>query len=291
MGLKPDHWITKMALSHQMIEPFVEQQVREGVISYGLSSYGYDIRVANEFKIFQPEVTANKLSDVQCAYVAGAIDSLGEIDYTPPGGGHRSLQLRLVDHGVASLERLRELLGVGLLLEHGPEANHALVIGKPADVQHILAQTLPFLVNKRETAYRALVELKAAKSIVVDPKNFDADSFIDFRGDVCIIPPNSFALSRTVEYFRIPRSVLTICLGKSSYARCGIIVNVTPFEPEWEGFVTLEISNTTPLPAKIYANEGIAQVLFFEADEPCNVSYADRKGKYQRQQTIVLPKL
>jgi len=150
---------------------------------------------------------------------------------------------------------------------------------------------LPYLVHKREAAYRALAELKATKSIVVDPKEFDADSFIDFRGDVCIIPPNSFALSRTVEYFRIPRSVLTICLGKSSYARCGIIVNVTPFEPEWEGFVTLEISNTTPLPAKIYANEGIAQVIFFEADEECTVSYADRKGKYQGQQTIVLPRL
>jgi dCTP deaminase len=186
MSLKPDHWIRKMALEHRMIEPFVDGQVRDGVISYGLSSYGYDIRVADEFKIFQPEVTAAKL---------------------------------------------------------------------------------------------------------VDPKNFDADSFVDFKGDTCVIPPNSFALSRTVEYFRIPRSVLTVCLGKSSYARCGIIVNVTPFEPEWEGYVTLEISNTTPLPAKIYANEGIAQVLFFEADEECELSYADKKGKYQRQQSIVLPRL
>jgi dCTP deaminase len=291
MGLKPDHWIKKMALSQRMIEPFVERQVRDGVISYGLSSYGYDIRVAEEFKIFQPEVTANKLSDVQCAYVAGALDGLGEIGYSPPGDGHRSLQLRLVDNGHASLERLQELLGVGVLRAGAGAAGQALVISKPADVQHILAQTLPYLVHRREAAYRALVELKATKSIVVDPKNFDADSFFDFKGDVCIIPPNSFALSRTVEYFRIPRQVLTVCLGKSSYARCGIIVNVTPFEPEWEGFVTLEISNTTPLPAKIYANEGIAQVLFFEADEACNVSYADRKGKYQAQQTIVLPKL
>ena len=186
MGLKPDHWIRQMASDQRMIEPFVDRQVRDGSISYGLSSYGYDIRVADAFKIFQPEVTA---------------------------------------------------------------------------------------------------------SIVVDPKDLNADSFIDFQGDVCIIPPNSFALSRTVEYFRIPRSVLTICLGKSSYTRCGIIVNVTPFEPEWEGFVTLEISNTTPLPAKIYANEGIAQVLFFEADQECDVSYADRKGKYQAQQTIILPRL
>ena len=128
-------------------------------------------------------------------------------------------------------------------------------------------------------------------SAVVDPKHFDEDSFVDKDGDVCIIPPNSFALARTVEYFRIPRNVLTICLGKSTYARCGIIVNVTPFEPEWEGYVTLEISNTTPLPAKIYANEGIAQVLFFEADEECEVSYADKKGKYQKQQRIELPKM
>jgi len=188
MGLKPDHWIRKMALERRMIEPFVDGQVRDGVISYGLSSYGYDIRVADEFKIFQPE-------------------------------------------------------------------------------------------------------LKSNESMVMDPKRFDSDSFTDFRGDTCIIPPNSFVLGRTVEYFRVPRSVLTFCVGKSSYARCGIIVNVTPFEPEWEGYVTLEISNTTPLPAKIYGGEGIAQVLFFEADEECEVSYADRKGKYQRQQSIALPRL
>ncbi len=184
MGLKPDHWIRKMALEHGMIEPFVDHQVRQGVISYGVSSYGYDVRVTDEFKIFTNVYSA-----------------------------------------------------------------------------------------------------------VVDPKNFDPRSMIDYQGEVCIIPPNSFALARTVEYFRIPRSVLTICLGKSTYARCGIIVNVTPFEPEWEGFVTLEISNTTPLPARIYANEGIAQVLFFEADEPCQISYADKKGKYQHQQNIILPKV
>lgn len=127
-------------------------------------------------------------------------------------------------------------------------------------------------------------------SAIVDPKAFDANSFVDFKGDVCIIPPNSFALARTVEYFRIPRNVLTICLGKSTYARCGIIVNVTPFEPEWEGYVTLEFSNTTPLPAKIYANEGVAQVIFFESDEPCEVSYKDRKGKYQGQTGVTLPR-
>ncbi len=184
MGLKPDHWIRKMALEHGMIEPFVEQQVREGVISYGVSSYGYDMRVADEFKIFTN-----------------------------------------------------------------------------------------------------------VHSAIVDPKNFSQNSFVDLKGEVCIIPPNSFVLARSVEYFRIPRSVLTICLGKSSYARCGLIVNVTPFEPEWEGYVTLEISNTTPLPAKIYANEGIAQVLFFEADEECEVSYADKKGKYQHQAGLTLPRL
>jgi len=128
-------------------------------------------------------------------------------------------------------------------------------------------------------------------SATVDPKNFDPRSMIDFKGDICVIPPNSFALARTVEYFRIPRHILTLCVGKSTYARCGIIVNVTPFEPEWEGYVTLEISNTTPLPARIYSNEGIAQVLFFESDDFCEVSYADRKGKYQNQSDIALPKL
>ncbi len=173
-----------MALEQGMIEPFVENQVRDGVISYGVSSYGYDIRVTDEFKIFT-------------------------------------------------------------------NVNNA----------------------------------------IVDPKHFDPNSFVDFKGDVCVIPPNSFALARTVEYFRIPRNVLTICVGKSTYARCGLIVNVTPFEPEWEGYVTLEISNTTPLPAKVYANEGIAQVLFFESDEMCETSYADRKGKYQKQETIVLPRI
>jgi dCTP deaminase len=173
-----------MALEHLMIDPFVEQQVRSGVISYGLSSYGYDVRVADEFKIF---------------------------------------------------------------------------------------------TNINNT--------------VIDPKAFDPRSFVDLKTDVCIVPPNSFALARTVEYFRIPRDVLTVCLGKSTYARCGIIVNVTPFEPEWEGTATLEISNTTPLPAKIYANEGIAQVLFFQSDEPCRTSYKDKKGKYQAQREVTLPRI
>ena len=182
--LKSDRWIRKMSKEHDMINPFSEKQVREGVISYGLSSYGYDLRVADEFKIFTN-------------------------------------------------------------------------------------------VN----------------STIVDPKHFDEKSLVTVQTDICLIPPNSFALARSVEYFKIPRSILTICVGKSTYARCGIIVNVTPFEPEWEGFVTLEISNTTPLPARIYANEGLCQILFFESDEVCEVSYADRKGKYQSQQGIVLPKL
>lgn len=184
MGLKPDHWIRKMALEHRMIEPFVEKQVREGVVSYGVSSYGYDMRVADEFKVFTNVFSA-----------------------------------------------------------------------------------------------------------VVDPKDFSANSFVDIKADVCVIPPNSFALARSVEYFRIPRNVLTITLGKSTYARCGIITNITPFEPGWEGFVTLEISNTTPLPAKVYANEGIAQVIFFEADEECEVSYADKQGKYQGQMGVTPPRL
>ncbi|MEO5826933.1 MAG: dCTP deaminase [Gemmatimonadales bacterium] len=186
MSIKSDRWIRRMATEHGMIEPFVDGQVRDGAISYGVSSYGYDMRVADEFQIFTNVLSA-----------------------------------------------------------------------------------------------------------VVDPKKFDSRSLVEFQGDVCIVPPNSFALARSVEYFRIPRNVLTICVGKSTYARCGIITNVTPFEPEWEGHVTLEISNTTPLPARIYANEGICQVLFFEADDDdnCEVSYADKKGKYQKQRGVTLPRL
>jgi deoxycytidine triphosphate deaminase len=291
MGLKPDHWIRARALEHRMIEPFVDGQVRDGVISYGLSSYGYDIRVADEFKIFQPEITANKLSDVQCAYVAGMLDAQGKIGYETTGTqGRPSLALTIGSDSRSMLEGLQAVIGTGWLREDDG-GRIELVVGKAADVQYILSQVWTHLTHRRAVASRALAELKSHKSIIVDPKKFDADSFIDFRGEMCIIPPNSFALSRTVEYFRIPRSVLTVCVGKSSYARCGIIVNVTPFEPEWEGYVTLEISNTTPLPAKIYANEGIAQVIFFEADEECETSYADKKGKYQRQQSIVLPRL
>jgi dCTP deaminase len=184
MSIKADRWIKEMALHHEMISPFVEKQKRESVISYGVSSYGYDVRIADEFKIFTNVFNS-----------------------------------------------------------------------------------------------------------VVDPKHFDPKSFVDYRGQVCVIPPNSFALGRTVEYFKIPRNVMTICVGKSTYARCGIITNVTPLEPGWEGHVTLEISNTTPLPARIYANEGIAQILFFESDEQCQISYADKQGKYQAQQGVTLPKI
>ena len=187
MSIKPDKWIRQMAQNHGMIEPFEPNQIRKnskgGIISYGTSSYGYDVRCSDEFKIFTN-------------------------------------------------------------------------------------------IN----------------SAMVDPKAFDAGSFIDVKADVCIIPPNSFALARTVEHFRIPRNVLTICLGKSTYARCGIIVNVTPLEPEWEGHVTLEFSNTTTLPAKIYSNEGVAQIIFLESDENCQTSYKDRKGKYQGQKGVTLPK-
>jgi dCTP deaminase len=291
MGLKPDRWIRKMALEQRMVEPFVDGQVRDGVISYGLSSYGYDIRVADEFKIFQPEIMAAKLSDVQCAYVAGMLDAQGQIGYASSGSqGRPSLALVFFSDDCQVLDGLCSMLGTGRLRDPGDEGSE-LVVDKPADVQYILSQVWPYLTRRRDAASRALAELKSSKSIIVDPKGFDAASFVDFKGDVCIIPPNSFALGRTVEYFRVPRSVLTICVGKSTYARCGIIVNVTPFEPEWQGYVTLEISNTTPLPAKIYADEGIAQVLFFEADEECETSYADKKGKYQRQRSIVLPRL
>lgn len=190
MSIKADKWIRDMALKNGMIQPFCDRQVRqlteqsEKIVSYGLSSYGYDLRVADEFKVFT-------------------------------------------------------------------------------------------------NVYNS----------IIDPKKFRDDAFVNIKASTCIVPPNSFALARSIEYFKIPRNVLTVCLGKSTYARCGIIVNVTPFEPEWEGHVTLEISNTTPLPAIIYANEGIAQVLFFESDEMCEISYADRKGKYMMQRGITLPQV
>jgi len=212
-------------------------------------------------------------------------------------------------HKLAELERVL----VRVALEHAPSAlasslsaedmvitdvilRHKLGIEIfTLDTQRLHADTLNVIAAIRK---RYGYDMRVARefriftnvlSSIVDPKNFDKNSFVEFEGDVCIVPPNSFALARSIEYFRIPRNVLTVTVGKSTYARCGIITNVTPFEPEWEGFVTLEISNTTPLPAKIYANEGIAQVLFFESDEACQTSYADRQGKYQGQQGIVLP--
>jgi deoxycytidine triphosphate deaminase len=228
---------------------------------------------------------------VQCAYVAGVVDAQGRIGYdVSESQGRPCLALTFACDDRRLLDDLRASIGTGKLREiDGGQSE--LVVNKAADVQHILSQVWPYLTRRRDAASRALAELKSSKAIVVDPKQFDDASFVDFRGEVCVIPPNSFALGLTVEYFHVPRSVLTVCVGKSSYARCGIIVNVTPFEPEWQGYVTLEISNTTPLPAKIYAGEGIAQVLFFEADEECEVSYADRNGKYQRQQSILLPRL
>jgi dCTP deaminase len=294
MALRPDHWIKKMALEHGMIDPFVEGQMRDGVISYGVSSYGYDIRVADEFKIFQPEITAAKLSDMHRGYIAGLIDGQGYVGVMPPtADGFQPAQLALTSSNRPLLDNVRSILGTGQVEERPNDraSQFTLLITRPADIQYILSQVFPYLTEKQSAAAAVLDHLKSTKSIIVDPKNFDPQSFIDFKGAECIIPPNSFALARTIEYFRIPRDILTICVGKSTYARCGIIVNVTPFEPEWEGFVTLEISNTTPLPAKIYANEGIAQVLFFQSDDECAISYADKKGKYQYQQEIVLPKL
>jgi dCTP deaminase len=184
MPVKSDKWIRKMALERKMIEPFADRQVREGVVSYGLSSYGYDFRVSDKFRIFE-----------------------------------------------------------------------------------------------------------GANSELIDPKQFDGDNYVDYQGDICLVPANSYVIASTVEYFRIPRNIITICFGKSTYARCGLIVNITPFEPEWEGHATIGISNTAPKPARIYANEGIGQLVFLEADEICEVSYADKKGKYQAQKDITYPKI
>jgi len=231
---------------------------------------------------------------MQRGYVAGLIDGQGYVGVMPPSPeGYQSALLAFSCTHRPLLENVRAILGTGRIEEKmGGRSSHVeLVISRPADIQYILSQVFPYLTEKQSAAAAVLDHLKSTKSIIVDPKHFDPQSFVDFVGPECVIPPNSFVLARTVEYFRIPRDVLTVCVGKSTYARCGIIVNVTPFEPEWEGFVTLEISNTTPLPAKIYANEGIAQVLFFQADDECLVSYADKKGKYQSQQEIVLPKL
>ncbi len=277
MGLKNDRWIREMAVAHRMIEPFEERLVRRGRISYGLSSYGYDIRVADEFKIFQPEFSVRSLSDSEKGYIAALVDLYGELSVDPP-----LLRLRLPSEDL--LKRIRTLLGGGEV--HGSH----FVLQRTGDLAILLSQLLPFLYAQKERAAQILERLPA-QSLVVDPKAFDTSAFVDVQGEECIIPPNSFALARSVEYFRIPRNVFGLVVGKSTYARCGIIVNITPLEPEWEGHLTIEISNTTPLPAKIYAGEGIAQLIFFEADEVCEVSYADRQGKYQRQVGVTLPRV
>jgi len=294
MGLKPDHWIRKMAQEERMIEPFTDGLVRDGVISYGLSSYGYDMRVANEFKVFCPEIRVRKLNDYEIGYIAAMIDSEGHIGKNDNKRPHHTWQITIGNTNLELMENVQRMLGVGqiyLQKRSKPEHNdaHIFKITRFADVQHVLAQVYPQLIVKREVAQKALKAPSRAAG-VVDPKNFSDDLVEDVISDHCIVPPNSFALARSIEYFRIPRKVLCICLGKSTYARAGIVVNITPFEPSWEGHVTIEISNTTPLPAKIYANEGIAQVLFLEADEECEVSYADRKGKYQGQTGVTGPR-
>ncbi len=277
MGLKNDRWIRERCLRDGMIEPFVEQLVRKGTVSYGLSSYGYDIRVAREFKVFQPESTVRTLSGAEKGYLAALVDLHGQVQKDPP-----ALVFRDLDPPV--LERLRTQMGTGTLRDG------ALWVERPGDLVSLLSQLFPLLQQRREDAGK-LLERLPDPSIVIDPKNFHPGSFVDVEGDVCVVPPNSFALARSVEYFRIPRGVFGLVVGKSTYARCGIIVNITPLEPEWEGYLTIEISNTTPLPAKIYAGEGIAQVIFLEADEPCEVSYADRQGKYQKQVGVTLPRV
>jgi deoxycytidine triphosphate deaminase len=295
MGLKPDHWIRRMALEHGMIEPFVEKQTREGVISFGVSSYGYDMRVADEFKVFCPTIRVRHLNDYQKGYIAAMIDGEGHIGKHNAQRQHHTWHITIGNTNRELMEYVQEMLGVGQIYTQepsNPKHNTAYIykITRMADVQHVLGQVYPYLIVKREAALKALNSQSRA-SQVVDPKAFDLDMVEDFKGSECIIPPNSFALARSIEYFRIPRGVLAVTTGKSTFARCGIITNVTPLEPEWHGFVTLEISNTTPLPAKIYANEGIAQVLFFEADEECEVSYADKKGKYQGQTGVTPPRL
>ncbi len=277
MGLKNDRWIRERCLQDRMIEPFEDRLVRRGMVSFGLSSYGYDIRVAREFKVFQPESTVRTLSGAEKGYLAALLDLHGKVHLDPPALAFEGLDAPLLD-------RVRTQMGTGSLRDG------VLWVDRPGDVAALLSQLLPFLQRHREDAGR-LLERLPDPSIVIDPKNFHPGSFVDVEGDVCVVPPNSFALARSVEYFRIPRGVFGLVVGKSTYARCGIIVNITPLEPEWEGYLTIEISNTTPLPARIYAGEGIAQVIFLEADEPCEVSYADRQGKYQKQVGVTLPRV
>ncbi len=305
MPIKSDRWIRRMALERGMIEPFVDGQVREEegrrIVSYGLSSYGYDIRVADEFLVFRPEMQVRSLTDLQAAFLAGVLETRSWIGLL--GGDPHRPAIFINTNNAAQAEKLRRLLGTGSIRQQEwtyededgdeeTEVRYSLGLTRPADVHYVLSRTLPYLQMKREHALRVLEVVRESGNVIVDPKRFSPHSFTRVQGKpYCIIPPNSFALARTVEYFRIPREILVLCVGKSTYARCGIIVNVTPLEPEWEGHLTLEISNTTPLPAKIYANEGIAQLVFLEADEVCEVSYADRGGKYQGQRGVVPPKV
>ena len=292
-----DREIKEYVRKYKMLEPFSDHLNSGGVISWGLSSMGYDIRIADEFKIFQPDIRVRTLSPYEKGYIAAMIDGEGCIQFYNLGrnNGKKQAKIAIGNTSRELLEKVQGIIGTGNIY-HQPSKNprHAdaymFTVNRTTDIQCLLSQLYPFLIVKRKRALEALEHFNQS-SVIIDPKQFNPDSFIDFRGKECVIPPNSFALAKTVEYFRIPRNVLTVTTGKSTYARCGLIVNVTPFEPGWEGYAVLEVSNTTPLPAKIYANEGIAQVLFFASEEPCEVSYGDRKGKYQKQQSIVLPKV
>ena len=292
-----DKEIREYAQQHRMIEPFVEAQKSTGLISYGLSSMGYDLRVADEYKVFQPEIRVRHLSAYEQGYVAAILDGEGCIQSYNLGrnNGLKQLKITIGNTNLELLEKLKEVIGTGAIY-HRPSKNpkhadaYVLNISRTSDIQYLLSQVYPFLIVKRQRALEALEKFNKS-SIVVDPKDFNPDSFVDIKSSHCIIPPNSFALARSLEYLRIPRSILGICIGKSSYARCGIVVNITPLEPEWEGHLTIEISNTTPLPAKIYSNEGIAQLIFLESATGCETSYGDRKGKYQAQRGITLPKV
>ena len=297
MTIKADRWIRKMALEHGMIEPFVDHQVREGIISYGLTSYGYDLRVADEFKVFMPSLPIKTIRPYDVGYLAALLDGEGSITIADNGKGHLYPRVTITNTNRELLARAQQMIGGGTIYTQerdNPKHKtvYRLIIVRKMEVYNFLGLVYPHLIEKQEQAIEALRLIKLKdREPVVDPKEFDAEMVTEIRGDFCDIPPNSFALARSVERFRIPRNVSCLIIGKSTYARCGVIINLTPLEPSWEGYVTIEISNTTPLPARIYANEGIGQVLFFESDEECEVSYADKKGKYQGQTGIVLPRI
>jgi deoxycytidine triphosphate deaminase len=278
------------------IEPFAESAVRPGVISYGVSSYGYDVRVGRQFKVFEPYSQTAAITDISAAWVAGIIDGEGHIRMDT-GGQNRGLHLSVANTDRSMLELLQELFQAGQIYEKmkkkpSNKQGYEWVVTKTQHIQEILIRVLPYLTIKRRAAQEALSQTFPRAGLpmpVVDPKNFSPRALVDIEGDFCLIPPNSFALAETVEYLEIPRNIISICVGKSTYARCGIIVNITPLEPEWRGKITLEISNTTPLPAKIYAGEGIAQILFFRGEAVCQTSYGDKRGKYQDQKGLTLP--